>query len=325
VGVIGEKLLTPSEALAAKERRAESAYEERWLASRNGKDTLPKVARMKLLSPFLSTGALSVISILKEREDLDYGRLLELEAESRRLAAGATDNDDNDNDDGSSGNAEVCAATMKQRVSFQRFQNAKLNLGDIFFKLQIRSVQTLQDLGFTAADITNDSGNFPLIQLMDLYGVNQKLLKDNLEFGMDEILRGNFSAQELSDAGFDFQTMYCDFGMTREDFLELPYTPREWHSLLKLDKKYLSNPLQIGNGELDLLRWSKEEVSEAFGLTAQEQLLMSPFPAKPKRERERNPDPEPEPEPEPEPKPKPKPEPEPRSDVPIFSLLRGRT
>jgi len=271
VGSIGELALTPSEVIVAQERRKESAYEERWLDSRNGKDTLSKIPRMKLLAPFISTGALSVISILKEKDNLDYGRLLELETESRKIAAGDSEEE----------SAEISAHSMKDRISFSRFEGAKLSLSDIYFGLKLKSFSTLKDIGFKAEHITNSSGDYPLVELVDLYGLNAELLRKNIKFGMDEILAGNFSAQELHEAGFDFESMYCKLGMTREDFLRLPFTPKEWHDTLKLDKKYLTNPLQIGQGELDLLRWNKEDMRQAFDLLPQEELLINPYPTKP--------------------------------------------
>ena len=248
------------------DERSVDAYHGRW-KKRSGiaRDGFSYMQKGKLLSPFTKN------PLQIKKLDVTMQLLLAKEDELRRKGQEDEDEDDNTITHTAVENAD----DMHERISVQRFIDAGLTLADIYFKLDIQAWQSLCDYGFKREYITSHTGAFPITGLADLYGVEFKSFVKDIDWSINDIVRVGNTAQELADVGLDFKKLYVDMGMVKTDVFRLGFTPRAWHDTLLMDKQYLVNkPLAITSIDLELLRWSKAEVIQAFALHPIEQLQM---------------------------------------------------
>ena len=259
--------LPPSNSDAIKgDERSVDAYRGRWMKrSSIAADGFSFKQKVKLLSPYMK----NPLEIRKQ--DVSMHFLLEKEDELRRKGQEEEDEDGNSITHAAVDNAD----DMHERISVQRFVAAGLTLADIYFKLDVQAWQSLCDYGFKREHITPHTGAFPITGLADLYGVEFKSFVKDLDWSINDIVRVGHTAQELADVGLDFNKLYVDMGMVKTDVVRLGFTPKAWHDTLLMDKLYLiSRPLMINSVDLEMLRWSKAEVIQAFALHPMEQRRM---------------------------------------------------
>ncbi len=246
------------------DERSVDAYHGRWMKrSSVATDGFTNKQKWKLLNPYMK----NPLEIRKQ--DVTMQLLLEKEDELRRKGQ-------EEEEEGSSitHTAVENADDMHERISVQRFVDAGLTLADIYFKLDVQAWQSLCDYGFKREHITSHTGAFPITGLADLYGVEFMSFVKDLDWSINDIVRVGNTAQELADVGLDFKKLYVDMRMVKTDMFRLGFTPMGWHDTLRMDKMYLTKPLAINSVDLEVLRWSKAEVIQAFALHPIEQLQM---------------------------------------------------
>lgn len=242
---------------------SEEAYRVQWLKTRVGREGFSFMQKAKLLSPYMKN------PLAVKRETLSMARLYQLEDKLR--------SDARDEAEGDAGGIAVHvepavdnSEDMKSRISVKRFVSAGLTLSDIYFGLDLRGWQPLCDAGFEKGFITGSAGNFSLTELTNLYAIDYKSLTE-IGWDINDIVHAGHSAQELSNIGLGFNEMWVDMAMTKDDLGDLGFSPKEWHDVLGLDKKYLERPLGIGAMDLKLARWSENEFIKVFDLHPIEQ------------------------------------------------------
>ena len=148
-------------------------------------------------------------------------------------------------------------------IVMEHLLKAKVSLLDLYFSLKVRKFIELKKLGLDIKTILSEKKNFPISQLIVLYGIQYKDLAD-IGFLLDDINKLGIEADELRNLGLNFDLLIKS-GLKKKIFEKFDFSLMECRESLGMESKHLFE-LGLNNNSIHRMNWDPYQVSKTFNL-----------------------------------------------------------
>lgn len=259
--------------VATERQRLVETYRREWRATKVGGKGFGVKKRIALLAPYIGAPK----AVLHKRETpITMADLYKYEQDFRR-----SERDDAREDTRAIITGEVLHAAlvepddeMLRHVSVGRLEAAAFTVADLYFGLNLTTWQALKALGLQKSHLTNMHGAFPIVAVKELYGITFTTLYNDLDITALDLGTAQVSSQELKRMNVPFQLLFKKMGLTKQIMPLFGYSPEQWVGDVAFQKKWIFEPVKLTAADITALRWTRDEVREAFQLTPPEERRM---------------------------------------------------
>ena len=144
---------------------------------------------------------------------------------------------------------------------------AKISLIDLYFGIKIKKFVELKKLGLNIKTLLSQKKNFPISQLIDLYGIQYKDLAE-IGFQLKDINELGLEAEDLRQLGLNLDTL-IESGLKKKTFEQLDFSFLDCKDSLGMKSNHLF-ALGITSNSIHRMNWDEYKVSKTFGLQKHE-------------------------------------------------------
>lgn len=245
--------------------RTIASYRERWERTDVAKNGFNVRQRTGLLSEYMN-----IVKVMKHEPRVTMGHLYALEEACRRKETeddGSTMLSILTTDEQPSTKISSPDERMRRRVSMNKAIKADIRITDVYFQLGITAWNDLLKFGLTKDMLSERTGAVPLVPLMDLYQVTFGKIMTDLRIIAKDLAEAKITARDMYLAKITYPHLHMKMGLTKEVMAEFGFTPSQWNTELRMDKKFLFAPLQFGVSDFQTFDWTPDDLQTGFGLS----------------------------------------------------------